>query len=526
MAAQIYYGGKILTYDGCDYEAMVVADGKINFLGTLSQALEQAPQGERIDLRGACAAPGFYESHGHISYDSAMFTHLDFAKVRYDSFADACRLIEGKTRERRDADLVVISNYDEGNTAERRLFTREDLDKISNGKKVLVAHVSAHMGFLNTAALECEEGFLEKFPTGKLGDKELLYFYSKYCPKPTISYMEEKLLAAQQEALAAGVTTMSDAGFMGQGFMFNDVLLGMDAAGKLKIQVAKSISYNNRPVEEIAEKLDQLEVQSEKIYYVKTLKTFYDGSIQAGTAYLTEPYLDNAEQHRPADWHGVSTYSYEKLLEQTMAAYANGLSITVHVNGDQAMDDVLRAVETAQEKYGVQRIRSCLVHAQTIRKDQIQKAKELDMVISFFNSHVYYWGDVHVGKYLGAERGNRISPLKEALDQNVIFTLHCDYPVVPENPLLAIDAAVNRRTKSGAVIGAELRIDPMDAFKAYTLYPAMQNGQEDTKGSIAVGKDADLVILDRDPLTADRTQIKEIRVKATIIRGSVVYKAD
>lgn len=96
MAAQIYYGGKILTYDGCDYEAMVIADGKINFLGTLSQALEQAPQGERIDLRGACAAPGFYESHGHISYDSAMFTHLDFAKVRYDSFADTCRLMRKK----------------------------------------------------------------------------------------------------------------------------------------------------------------------------------------------------------------------------------------------------------------------------------------------------------------------------------------------------------------------------------------------------------------------------------------------
>lgn len=76
------------------------------------------------------------------------------------------------------------------------------------------------------------------------------------------------------------------------------------------------------------------------------------------------------------------------------------------------------------------------------------------------------------------------------------------------------------------MIGAELRIDSVDAFKAYTLYPTMQNGQEDTKGSIAVGKDADLVILDRDPLTADRAQIKEIRVKATIVRRSVVYKAD
>lgn len=84
------------------------------------------------------------------------------------------------------------------------------------------------------------------------------------------------------------------------------------------------------------------------------------------------------------------------------------------------------------------------------------------MVISFFNSHVYYRGNVHVGKHLSAERGNRISPLKEALDRNMIFTLHCDYPVVPENPLLAIDAAVNRRTKSGAVIGAELRIDSVD----------------------------------------------------------------
>ena len=165
-----------------------------------------------------------------------------------------------------------------------------------------------------------------------------------------------------------------------------------------------------------------------------------------------------------------------------------------------------------------------MVHCQALRYDQLDRVKALNVVPTFFNDHVRFWGDLHHDKVFGPERAQNISPLGWALERGMKFTLHQDPPVKLPNQILAIHNAVNRKTESGRVLGEHHRIPVMEAIKAVTIHGAYQYFEEDKKGSIEVGKLADLVILDKDILTIPVEEIETIKVLETIKEGVTVYK--
>ena len=171
-------------------------------------------------------------------------------------------------------------------------------------------------------------------------------------------------------------------------------------------------------------------------------------------------------------------------------------------------------------------MRHTVIHAQMAREDQLDKMKNLGIIPSFFSLHTYYWGDRHRDIFMGLERAFRMSPAKSAVDRGMIFTTHCDTPVVPQNPLLAMWSTVNRISYGGNVIGEEQRISPLDALRAYTINAAYQNHEENEKGSLEAGKLADLVILSENPLTCPSEKIKDIKVLETIVDGKTIYKAN
>jgi predicted amidohydrolase YtcJ len=156
------------------------------------------------------------------------------------------------------------------------------------------------------------------------------------------------------------------------------------------------------------------------------------------------------------------------------------------------------------------------------RDDQLDRMAALGVIPSFFSLHTYYWGDRHRDIFMGPERAARMSPAKSAADRGLRFTIHCDAPVVPMEPLRLVWAAVNRRSTSGAQIGTEERIDVMRALRAVTIDAAYQHFEEREKGSLEPGKLADLVILSGSPLD-DPAQIDSLRVVETIIGGRSVY---
>ena len=189
----------------------------------------------------------------------------------------------------------------------------------------------------------------------------------------------------------------------------------------------------------------------------------------------------------------------------------------------QFLDQYARAKLVTAAEEGMKPV---LIHAQTITEEQLDRAEELGVDVSFFNDHTYYWGDYYLTSILGPELGRRISPLRTALERKGLnITIHQDSPVVPPDMLFSIYNAVNRITRSGQPIGPEYAVTPMEALRMVTVNGARQYGQEDDRGSITPGKIADFVMLDRNPLKVPGTEIKDIAVVRTVKRGKVIYPA-
>ena len=248
-----------------------------------------------------------------------------------------------------------------------------------------------------------------------------------------------------------------------------------------------------------------------------------DGSPQGKTAWLTKPYYVPPEG-QPTDYRGYPAVPDDEAIALVDKAFSNGWQILTHCNGDAAADQFIMAIRAATEKHGKADRRPVMIHAQTLREDQLDEMKELGIIPSFFGIHTYYWGDWHRDSVLGPERAARISPAASALKRGMIYTQHHDAPVVPPSSIMILACQVNRTTRSGQVLGPEQRVSVMDALKSITINAAYQYFEEKTKGSLEPGKLADLVILDKNPLKVDPMAIKDIKVLETIKEGETIYK--
>ena len=206
-------------------------------------------------------------------------------------------------------------------------------------------------------------------------------------------------------------------------------------------------------------------------------------------------------------------------------AYEKHWQILAHANGDAAIDQYLDTIAVANQKFGLLDRRNVIIHAQTIREDQLDRAKDLGLIPSFFSLHTYYWGDWHKHETLGPERANRISPTASALKRNMIFTEHHDAPVIPPKNMMVIDATVNRTTRSGDVLGEDQKVSPYIALKSVTDWAAYQYFEDKDKGTLEKGKLADFVVLDHDPLKVPSQKIKDIKILATYKEGRLIYQS-
>ena len=247
------------------------------------------------------------------------------------------------------------------------------------------------------------------------------------------------------------------------------------------------------------------------------LKIVHDGSLQGHSGALTEGYHDHQTET------GIQIWSQDTLNEVTEQALLAVWQVGTHGNGDRAIDSILDAYERALDRHPTQDHRFRIEHCQTVREDQLDRMAELNVAASFFNLHVYYWGDRHRDRFLGPNRGERISPLKGARDRGILFGCHSDWWVTPVDPLFNVHVAVNRQTRGGEKLGPEFVIDPEAALRSMTLDAAALGFEEKIKGSLSVGKLGDLVVLSDDPLAINPANIDEIEVEQTVINGKIVY---
>ena len=536
-ADTIFVGDHIVTMepDGPPVEAVAVRGETIVAAGPRDEVLALRGDATRVVELGARALlPGFIDAHGHFL---AVGMTLDALALHPPPVGDVRNIddIVGKIRawiaERGipPGEMVSGGGYDDSLLAENRHPTRFDLDRASTEHPIVLTHVSGHLRTANSMALRAAgvsadtpdppgghirrvgdtgepDGVLEETAGGLVGSSWLF--------RPTDD-LEGLARRAIDVYTSYGTTTIQD------GATGTEMVRQLRAAADREPFAADVAVFPRFGTMEDAESAT-LEADYRGGLRVAGVKMFLDGSPQGRTAWVTEPYHEGPPG-APADYRAYGTSDPDLYRAGAAHLIRRGVPILVHANGDAAIDLMLDGVEAAVAGLDPRPDhRSVIIHAQLMRADQLDRAAALGAVPSFFSAHAFFWGDWHRRSF-GEARGNAISPIRWAIERGVRFTVHNDAPVVPPDIMRLVSITVNRRTRSGHVLGPEQRATVREALHAVTLGAAYQYFEEDVKGSIAPGKQADLVILETNPLTADPADLEHIRVVETFSRGRSVY---
>jgi predicted amidohydrolase YtcJ len=394
----------------------------------------------------------------------------------------------------------------------------------------MIIHISGHFAAVNSKGLELlninsetknpEGGIIRREkgnePNGVLEELAAIPYMLKILNPTTEEAADRFFQAGQDMALSYGYTTAQE----GRTMENHEMLVNASEAGKLKLDVVSYVDYL------FVDKYMSSKWNSrtyDNHYRIGGMKLTLDGSPQGRTAWRTQPYLippDGAKE----GYHGYPAIPNDSMV---IAIYEKGFKnnwqIQTHANGDAAMDQMIRTIKPAVDKYGNTNRRNVLIHGQYVREDQLDSFKELDIIASLFPLHTFYWGDWHK-EIIGDSLGNKISPTRTALNKGLKITIHTDAPVALPNLMRMVGISVERKSRSGQLIGANEKLTPYEALKAITIWSAYQHFEEHTKGTLEEGKLADMVILDKNPLKVSEDEIKEIIVLETIKEGVSVYK--
>ena len=254
------------------------------------------------------------------------------------------------------------------------------------------------------------------------------------------------------------------------------------------------------------------------------IKLTLDGAVHKKTAWLSHPYQAPPAGRGP-EYRGDPLWEDAQVTELLTHCIRCHWQPVIHADGDAAIDQLLRCWQAARiETESREDLRPVAIHAQTVRRDQLEQMAELGILASFSHDPVYYWGDYHVHSVLGAQRAASLSPLAWALEAGVGFTLHQNAPAAPPHTLFSIQNAAVRRTRSGRPLGPEQTVPVQAALEAVTIQAARQLFEEGRKGSITPGKLADFTLLEADPLAVSPDRIADIRVLATVKAGRFIYR--
>lgn len=578
-ASVIYQGGDILTMKGARptyAQALAVRDGRIVWVGSRAGALALRGADTRVvDLAGRTLLPGFIDTHGHMMHfgknlmDADLFGSTDIADLLARMKAQAAKVPEGA--------WIVGFGYKARGLKEERAPTIEELDSISPDRPVLVVDSSGHLGAANLAAYRAagidastpdpEGGAFARKADGKslAGPLEETALNAVRRLRPAFKGEMADRVATEAARLwmSFGQTTAMDCGV---GLGDDDIDLVRNAIDRQLLPIdlyvcakdsatdavasaaqtvrrdysqARSGSVEDRQsamVEQARASDSRAGTVRERLLAVRPdmdgryvnrvrlggIKFWLDGSLD--TAWFTQPYAVNPPGKNGV-YSGFRQIPDEVLDAAFMKYWKTGVQLNMHMNGDAAVEQALRAIERAQAALGPADHRPVFIHATYLRPDQIDRLKSVGAVPSFLTSSIASGGDAVMSMW-GAERGSQAVAAQTLSRRGIPFTFSHDAPVSPQPWVLAlVDAGVNRVAASGRVIGPRERVSPYVALQAVTSMAAWQIKEEQTKGTLEVGKLADLVILGANPLKVPSRKIKDIAVLETIKEGKVVWQA-
>ncbi len=536
----LYYGGDIITMNGDEptyAEAIVTKGDSIAFVGRLSEAKKRFPSSKKNNLNGKTLLPGFIDAHAHFagfpsqSIGAQILPPPDAGANNINALIQILK--DWSTPENiKLTGWIFGMGFDDSVLEDKRFPTKSDLDKVSTEHPIMIVHISGHFCVVNSKGLELlkitsetpnpEGGVIRRIsgtqePNGVLEELAAIPYMPAVLGPKNEEALKVFLTAGQNMALSYGYTTVQEGRAMKNSHLFLEHAATTDF---LKLDVVSYIDYS---IADSLLKSDWYSSTYKKHYRIAGVKLTLDGSPQGRTAWRTQPYLvppDGAKE----GYLGYPAIPSDEDVEQIYEkAFQNNWQIHTHANGDAAMDQMIRTLKKVTDTYGNKGRRDVLIHGQYVREDQLDDFKDLNIIASLFPLHTFYWGDWHK-EIIGDSLGNKISPTRTALNKGLKITIHTDAPVALPNLMRVIWTATNRVSRSGKIIGEDERLTPYEALKCITEWSAYQHFEEDRKGTIEVGKLADLVILDKNPLKSELNDIKDILVIETIKEGITVYK--
>jgi hypothetical protein len=518
----VLVNGTLLTQDRRRprAEALAVDSGRIVAVGSRTEIEPLAgPSTTRIDLEGGALLPGFNDSHVHVwKVGQLLEGILDLRSI--GSLAELELSVRKRDSELSEGSWLLGRGYNEARMAEGRQPTRLELDRAAPNRPAALTRTCGHMLVANSRALELagidrntadppggavardERGE----PTGLLMETAMGLLRG-VMPEPSPEEYRDMVVAANGSQLRKGITSATEAGATPR---LLDAYRELDRALNLRLRVnvmAMRLSEQDGRPYPLPEKFGS------DVLRIDSVKLFADGGLSGATAALRETY-----RHEPT--RGLLRLSKEEILSYGRDAQEAGLRVCTHAIGDRAIDEVLDAYERLAEMGGRGHR---LEHFGLPDAEQIERAARVGAMAAPQAVFLHALG-ANFQRYLSRDYLSRTYPIRSMLDRGLVVALGSDAPVVPDDsPLLGIQAAVTRRTREGESIAPNEAIRVEDALYAYTMGGALLSGDGENRGSLAAGKWADFVLLQRNPESVPSEEIAAIRVVKTFVSGEVVH---
>lgn len=494
--------------------------GKIIFVG-FKNNVNKKKYDEVLNLKEKLVLPAFTDGHCHLVKGSLVnFSEINLRNA--STVKDFGEQINNYKKNLKNNEWIVGGNFSETYFREKFKIDRHFLDGICPDVPIILSRLDLHSAFLNSKAIELsgmknkisEFGFSEIICdekgelTGEV--KERARFFALDCvPKKTAEQLAEIVKKEISRMNSLGIASVSDVTWDDELDIYSYLL----DRGEMNLKINSMLRFQYFPeIESIKKKF----LPYENFIRINTFKEFYDGSLSSEAAYFEENY--KGKNHNGIKTNFIASGEFEKIAVEIDKV---GYQLAVHAIGDKAVSELLDFNERLIRINGPRERRFRIEHAQHIKKSDLIRFKDLNIVTSVQPSHLYV--DAKVATEI-LNDPDTTHVYKKLFDMDLVVNFGTDFPVAPENPFDTIYYAMTREA-NGFPDGfnKEYSIDLINCLRAYTINNTYASYQEKEKGSLEVGKYADIIVVDRDLFSITPKEIKETKVLMTYLNGKRVY---
>lgn len=521
--------GEVLTVNEKDEvkQGVAIKDNKIIAVGTNKEILKLKNSSSRvIDLKEKTLIPGFIDPHMHITMYGT--NKLSISCKELNSIDELLQAISEKSKVSKKGEWIRAWGFNENQVIDKRYPTLGELDSVCDENPILITRACGHISIVNSKALSIA-GINKKTPQpsgGRIGvdsNGELsgLLIESASTKMNLIAKLSKEEMVhankiASEDFMKKGITSIHDAG--GQGLENLHALQLSSNKDYLKQRIYTMVGslHDDKPVVEHIISSGIFTGLGDHKFKIGPVKLFLDGSSSGPTIWTRQPYTSDPNNY------GIYYFNQEEVDEAMIKAHKEGWQITVHAQGDAAIDMILNTIEKANELYPRPDARHRIEHAGLATKDLVKRMKEQGVIPTPNPAFNFEYGDSYVKNY--GERGENYYPLGDLLKAGIPAAIASDCPVTDFSPLRGIHSAMTRKTKEGRELAPKQKITFMEALRMYTINGAYSSFEENVKGSIETGKLADMVLFDRSLVKTDIDKLVEAKVEWTMLDGEFVYK--